>query len=127
MANLPDRPMSSVMLTRLKQFTAMSKFKVHCPSSVSASPTAHPQTSAWGIPRLMRLYTNSLLHMCCQGLLLNLVAKHLSPDEIGSLKESFLAMDEDGSGFLTVRRPICCAWMLNGILGYRRATGACNQ
>jgi Ca2+-binding EF-hand superfamily protein len=42
--------------------------------------------------------------MCCQGLLLNLVAKHLSPDEIGSLKESFLAMDEDGSGFLTVRR-----------------------
>lgn len=39
-----------------------------------------------------------------QGLLLNLVAKHLSPDEIGSLKDSFLAMDEDGSGFLTVRQ-----------------------
>ncbi len=34
--------------------------------------------------------------------LLNLVAKHLNPAEIGSLKESFLAMDEDGSGFLTV-------------------------
>jgi hypothetical protein len=37
MANLPDRPMSSVMLTRLKQFTAMSKFKVHCPRCASAS------------------------------------------------------------------------------------------
>lgn len=35
--------------------------------------------------------------------LLNLVAKHLNPAEFGSLKESFLAMDEDGSGFLTVR------------------------
>ncbi len=31
MANLPDKPMSSVMLTRLKQFTAMSKFKVRLP------------------------------------------------------------------------------------------------
>lgn len=52
-----------------------------CPASCTNAPTAH---------------------VCCQGLLLNLVAKHLSPDEIGSLKDSFLAMDEDGSGFLTV-------------------------
>ena len=35
-------------------------------------------------------------------LLLNLVAKHLAPSEIGSLRDSFLAMDTDGSGFLTV-------------------------
>ena len=41
MANLPDRPMSSVMLTRLKQFTAMSKFKVHCPAYASASLILH--------------------------------------------------------------------------------------
>lgn len=37
MANLPDKPMSSVMLTRLKQFTAMSKFKV---SAASCPQTA---------------------------------------------------------------------------------------
>jgi hypothetical protein len=55
-------------------------------------------------PRLTHSCLKVTLHMCCQGLLLNLVAKHLSPDEIGSLKESFLAMDEDGSGFLTVSR-----------------------
>lgn len=40
-------------------------------------------------------------------LLLNLVAKHLAPSEIGSLRDSFLAMDTDGSGFLTVGSPAC--------------------
>jgi len=65
LANIPDKPMNSVMLTRLKQFTAMSKFKT---------------------------------------LLLNLVAKHLAPSEIGSLRDSFLAMDTDGTGFLTVEK-----------------------
>jgi hypothetical protein len=102
MANLPDRPMSSVMLTRLKQFTAMSKFKVRCSCSV---PQAFIYAYAHSGVR-MRFFTLSkhvLSYPQCQGLLLNLVAKHLSPDEIGSLKDSFLAMDEDGSGFLTVR------------------------
>lgn len=65
LADIPDKPMSSVMLTRLKQFTAMSKFKA---------------------------------------LLLNLVAKHLAPTEIGSLRNSFLAMDTDGTGFLTAEK-----------------------
>lgn len=65
LADIPDKPMSSIMLTRLKQFTAMSKFKT---------------------------------------LLLNLVAKHLAPTEIGSLRNSFLAMDTDGTGFLTAEK-----------------------
>ena len=44
--------------------------------------------------------------MHLQVTLLNLVAKHLNPSEIGSLKESFLAMDVDGSGYLDVRTPL---------------------
>ena len=52
-AHLPEKPLSSLMLTRLKQFTQMSKLKCY---------------------------------------MLNLVAKHLKPTEIGSLRESFLAM-----------------------------------
>lgn len=42
-----------------------------------------------------------------KALLLNLVAKNLAPTEIGSLRNSFLAMDTDGSGYLTVRSDIC--------------------
>ncbi len=120
MANLPDKPMSSVMLTRLKQFTAMSKFKVSaasCPQTAckpqlnihrsfpsQVSPPPCSECHQFTNPSISPRPICSPCHIChLQVTLLNLVAKHLNPAEIGSLKESFLAMDEDGSGFLTVR------------------------
>lgn len=106
MANLPDKPMSSVMLTRLKQFTAMSKFKVR-PAFLTTvllltAPVNDDRVAS--VPCQAAVGCAHVLpaSVCCQVTLLNLVAKHLNPAEIGSLKDSFLAMDEDGSGFLTV-------------------------
>lgn len=84
-SNVPDKPLASAVLSRLKQFSAMNKLKKMACRVISCS-------FVFGIGRLQQ---------CNHVSVIQVIAEKLSEEEIGGLKELFKKIDADKSGTIT--------------------------